>query len=85
MKGGPDVGPGDLVVVLEWDQSLDLPCPHTGVVQRRSSGGARVWHPDGVRSWASGDPFGWWADSWRLPTPEELTAYQLSQLAGGGL
>jgi hypothetical protein len=80
---GPAVLPGDLVVVLEWAHPLTLPTPWVDLVSLSTWSGPRVIHPDrpsigsGVR--------GGWAQRWRLPTPEELAAYQLSQLTGGGL
>ena len=82
----PDVG--DLVTVLEWQEgaSRGLRVPHTGCVQgldHPSYAPIRVSNPE-ARKFARYAP-GSWARRWMQPTPEELTAYQLSQLAGGGL
>ena len=77
----PTVHVGDVVVVLGWAYSNVTTVPHVGTVHRVSVPTRRrvcVSHPD--RS-----PPGAWAESWSLPTQEELTAYQLAQLTESGL
>ena len=79
---GPKVSAGDVVTVLEWDGGQAI-APHVGTTQHAKFALIRVSHPSGLHTHIWGR--GLWASSWRLPAPEELTAYQLSQLTGGGL
>jgi hypothetical protein len=81
--GGPAVRRGDVVTVLEWLYDLEQLVPYTGTVQALDSGDIRVSHRNGPGHTAHGP--GLWARKWRLPAPEELAAYQLSQLTSQGL
>ena len=75
----PAVHVGDLVIVLEWIHlSAHTPAPYCGVVYRYDAltRTPLVLRPPYVTMSAT---------RWRLPTPEELAAYQLDQLQAGGL
>ena len=76
---GPDVEPGQPVYVLEWAGWRSTPSmARVDLVGPIYTGGGYLWVDVG-----GGNPAR--ASRWRLPTPEELAAFQLAQLQAGGL
>jgi hypothetical protein len=79
----PTVVGGQPVIVLEWALYSNFgPVPGIYTADPEPSGSPqRLW----VSSPRRTSFLGGLALHWRLPTPEELSAYQLGQLAEAGL